>query len=54
MFHTTSAPLGVVAVFILQGEAQEHDRERYHETWPFFFGLKGLLELSRGASSQLP
>lgn len=40
VFRTTSAPLRVVAVFILQDEAKEHDRERYHETWPFFFGLK--------------
>lgn len=40
MFHT-SAPLRVVAVFILQAEMHEHDRELCHKTWPFFFGLKG-------------
>ena len=49
-----SAPLRVAAVFILQDEAKEHDREWYHETWPFYFGLKGPVELWRGAPSQLP
>lgn len=36
-----SASLRVVAVFVLQDEMQEHDREWYHKTQPFFFGLKG-------------
>lgn len=40
VFHTP-APLRVVAVFILQAETQEHDREWCHKTWPFFFGLQG-------------
>lgn len=36
MFHTMSAPLKVIAVFILHDETQERNWERYHETRPFF------------------
>lgn len=38
MFHM-SAPLRVVAVFILQAEMQDDDRECCHKMWPFFCGL---------------